>query len=67
MFCFEVEVDTTNSMNDTFKTGGKYHPCTHGKVYVFAPNVAEAAKMIPEATYLKVIGRAFMNGNSSIQ
>jgi|GEM_PF-5827375 len=63
MLCFEIEVDTTNSMNDTFNTGGKYYPCSYGKVYVFAANVAEAAKMIPEATCLKVIGHAFSNGD----
>ena len=62
MLCFEVEVDTTNSMNDTFKTGGKYHRCSHGIVYVIAANVAEAAKLIPEATRLKLLGPAFTNG-----
>lgn len=62
MFCYEVHVETTNSTNKAFKTGGKYHDCIDGIVYVFANDVHEAAKQIPEATLVRLMGRAFSNG-----
>jgi hypothetical protein len=63
VLCFEVQVDTTNSLNDKFKTGGKYHDCVRGIVYVFAENVSAAVAQIPDAKVIKLLGPAFTNGD----
>lgn len=60
MHCYEIHVETTNSTHQSFKTGGKYHDCQNGIVYVLAKDALDAAKKIPEAKIVKYMGRAFV-------
>ncbi len=64
MNCYEIRVDTTNGISDTFKSGGKYYDCCNGFVFVFAKDAPEAAKQIPEAVTIRLLGKAFA-GNKS--
>jgi hypothetical protein len=54
--CFRVEVDTTNGMRNTFKVGDKYFDCQNGEVYVMAYSIEIAAKMIPKAKKIELVG-----------
>ena len=62
MNCYVINVETTNSMGDTFKLDGKYHPCERGVVYVIAKDAVEAANMIPNAISICRVGPAFSIG-----
>ena len=56
MLCFRVTVPTTNPSKDTFSIDGAYHTCQRGEVFVFAESIADAAKMLPMAEAIDVIG-----------
>lgn len=58
MLCFAVKVPTTNSTNDCFELDGTYHPCIEGIVYVFAETIGGAAKQLPIAECITLLGPA---------
>lgn len=58
--CFRITVATTNPSKDTFSIDGTYHDCRHGEVFVFAETIAEAAKLIPCAQAIDLVGFGYI-------
>jgi len=51
-----VKVPTTNGVRDTFRVGDNYYGCEGGEIYVAADSIEGAAKQIPIALSIEVVG-----------
>lgn len=60
MKAYKISVPTTNASRDKFKLGATYIDCAFGFVYVVAPNIEAAARMVPTAETIELLGPAYV-------
>ena len=60
MKCYHVTLKPTNAVGNAAMINGLYYEVSHGKIYVFATDISEAAKQIPGALSIDEVGPAYV-------
>lgn len=56
LYCYSVDLPTTNAMKDSIEHRGGYITVDNGRLFVVASNAAEVAEEFPQAIEIRRIG-----------